>query len=638
MSSSISLQRQYELLQKEYAYEKAAFTEEVAQMGVDRKVKRGDCWYPITVGRSYYNSLDRFVVEILATNADEEVIHNFEYGRPVCFFEKTSDGGLRSLNFQATVSYAEETRMVVEIPGEMALAELQNLDLAGVMLQFDDYSYRMMLSALKRTLDAKKGRVAVLRDLFHTSAPLSWTSESSVPLRLPWLNASQEMAVKQALRAKDVFVVHGPPGTGKTTTLVETICEVLKRESQVLVCAQSNTAVDWICTQLAQRCIPILRIGNPTRVTPDMLEHTYEHRFAAHPDYSDLWQLRRTIKQLYAQPRKERASNFHQKIARLRERAEELEMRIKEALFSQSRVVSCTLTGAANPLLVGQHFHTLFIDEAAQALEAACWIPLQRADRVILAGDHQQLPPTIKSPEALRGGLGVTLMEHLAVRKPECVHLLTVQYRMNEALMRFSSDWFYQGRLTAAPEVRHRSLLDELDVPLQWIDTSGAVVVGEEPEPSAENAQPIHHEAFVGASYGRINKTEARLTLEALRGYVQKMGIHRLQEERVDFGVISPYRAQVHYLRHLIKRDEVLKPLKKAITIDTVDAFQGQERDVIVVSMVRDNAQGQIGFLSDLRRMNVAITRARYKLIVLGSVDTLCQHPFYKRLYEACKG
>jgi hypothetical protein len=176
-----------------------------------------------------------------------------------------------------------------------------------------------------------------------------------------------------------------------------------------------------------------------------MLAHTYEQRFAEHSDYPTLWQIRRTIRQLYAQPRKERAADFHQKISRLRERAEELELRIREALFSSSRVVSCTLTGAASPLLVGQHFHTLFIDEAAQALEAACWIPMQRVHRVILAGDHQQLPPTIKSPEALRGGLGITLMEQLAESKPECVHLLTVQYRMNEALMRFSSDWFYGG-------------------------------------------------------------------------------------------------------------------------------------------------------------------------------------------------
>ncbi|MDD7079952.1 MAG: AAA domain-containing protein [Prevotella sp.] len=615
----LSLQEQLSLLKKEYEYEKQAFQRDTEMMGIDRKVKRGDCWFTITVGRSYYNSLDRFVVEI-TRNADNDIEHNFEYGRQVCFFSQDASGMLHYFNFQATVSYAEADRMVVELPGEGALAQLQSAERLGVQLHFDDYSYKVMFEALRRVIEAKGNRLAMLRDLFHTSAPVSWGAESALPLRLPWLNASQEQAVRDVLRAKDVLIVHGPPGTGKTTTLVEAISEVLRREPQVMVCAQSNTAVDWICQQLSDRGIAVLRIGNPSRVTETMLANTYEHRFESHPDYPDLWQIRRSIRQLYSQPRKARGENFHQKIARLRERADEIEMRIRHTLFDQSRVIACTLTGAANQLLVGQHYHTLFIDEAAQALEAACWIPLQRVDRVILAGDHQQLPPTIKSPEAMRAGLGRTLMEQVAQRKPEVVRLLRVQYRMNEALMRFSSEWFYHGLLEAAPEVRHRSLLDDVDDPLVWIDT---------PTEAAEQ--------FVGSSYGRINKTEASLTLQALHHYVERIGRHRLIAERVDFAIISPYRAQVQYLRNLVRHDEMLRPLRKQITVNTVDAFQGQERDVVMVSLVRSNEQGQIGFLSDLRRMNVAITRARFKLIILGSKDTLCQHKFYKKLFDRCK-
>lgn len=615
----LSLQEQLSLLKKEYEYEKQAFQRDTEMMGIDRKVKRGDCWFTITVGRSYYNSLDRFVVEV-TRNADNDIEHNFEYGRQVCFFSQDASGMLHYFNFQATVSYAEADRMVVELPGEGALAQLQSAERLGVQLHFDDYSYKVMFEALHRVIEAKGNRLAMLRDLFHTSAPVSWGAESALPLRLPWLNASQEQAVRDVLRAKDVLIVHGPPGTGKTTTLVEAISEVLRREPQVMVCAQSNTAVDWICQQLSDRGIAVLRIGNPSRVTETMLANTYEHRFESHPDYPDLWQIRRSIRQLYSQPRKARGENFHQKIARLRERADEIEMRIRHTLFDQSRVIACTLTGAANQLLVGQHYHTLFIDEAAQALEAACWIPLQRVDRVILAGDHQQLPPTIKSPEAMRAGLGRTLMEQVAQRKPEVVRLLRVQYRMNEALMRFSSEWFYHGLLEAAPEVRHRSLLDDVDDPLVWIDT---------PTEAAEQ--------FVGSSYGRINKTEASLTLQALHHYVERIGRHRLIAERVDFAIISPYRAQVQYLRNLVRHDEMLRPLRKQITVNTVDAFQGQERDVVMVSLVRSNEQGQIGFLSDLRRMNVAITRARFKLIILGSKDTLCQHKFYKKLFDSCK-
>lgn len=615
----LSLQEQLSLLKKEYEYEKQAFQRDTEMMGIDRKVKRGDCWFTITVGRSYYNSLDRFVVEV-TRNADNDIEHNFEYGRQVCFFSQDASGMLHYFNFQATVSYAEADRMVVELPGEGALAQLQSAERLGVQLHFDDYSYKVMFEALRRVIEAKGNRLAMLRDLFHTSAPVSWGAESALPLRLPWLNASQEQAVRDVLRAKDVLIVHGPPGTGKTTTLVEAISEVLRREPQVMVCAQSNTAVDWICQQLSDRGIAVLRIGNPSRVTETMLANTYEHRFESHPDYPDLWQIRRSIRQLYSQPRKARGENFHQKIARLRERADEIEMRIRHTLFDQSRVIACTLTGAANQLLVEQHYHTLFIDEAAQALEAACWIPLQRVDRVILAGDHQQLPPTIKSPEAMRAGLGRTLMEQVAQRKPEVVRLLRVQYRMNEALMRFSSEWFYHGLLEAAPEVRHRSLLDDVDDPLVWIDT---------PTEAAEQ--------FVGSSYGRINKTEASLTLQALHHYVERIGRHRLIAERVDFAIISPYRAQVQYLRNLVRHDEMLRPLRKQITVNTVDAFQGQERDVVMVSLVRSNEQGQIGFLSDLRRMNVAITRARFKLIILGSKDTLCQHKFYKKLFDRCK-
>lgn len=654
MHTHVSLTKQLELLKKEYAYERNAFERDTELMGVDRKVRRGDCWYPITVGRSYFNSLDRFVVEIIRST-DEEVEHNFEYGRPVRFFEQDGSGRLRYLNFQATVSYAEMGRMVVELPNESAFAQLQSLERAGVQLHFDDYSYRVMFDALHHVIEAKGNRLAYLRDVFHTTMPAAWSAESAVSLRLPWLNASQEQAVRDVLRARDVLIVHGPPGTGKTTTLSEAVNEVIRREPQVLVCAQSNTAVDWICEQLSDRGISILRIGNPTRVTESMFANTYEHRFESHPDYPDLWQARHAMRQLFAQPRKSRPANFHQKIARLHERADEIEARIRHQLFDSSRVIACTLTGAANPLLTGQHFHTLFIDEAAQALEAACWIALQKADRVIFAGDHQQLPPTIKSPEALSGGLGLTLMEQIATTKPETVRLLTVQYRMNETLMRFSSDWFYGGRLQAAPEVRHRSLLDEFETPLVWIDTSDAEVL--KSLRSLESLQPLFsltslpslesldsldeksaplHEEFVGATYGRINKAEALLTLAALHVYAERIGRHRLKEERIDFGIISPYRAQVQYLRTLIRRDDFLRSLRSQITVNTVDAFQGQERDVVLVSLVRANEDGQIGFLRDLRRMNVAMTRARYKLIILGSAQTLCRHPFYRKLHEAC--
>ena len=614
-SPVLYLQKQYELLQKEYEYEKKQFEQQTELMGIGRKIKRGMCWYPLNIGRNYYNALNQLVVEV-ERREDKDIEHQFEYGRPVCFFTQDASGKLNYLHFIATVSYVDEDRMVLVLPGVDALLALQNKEVLGVQLYFDETSYRTMFEALKQVIAAKNNRLAELRDLFHGSRQASVYSFQ--PVRFPWLNAAQDEAVNKVLHAKDVAIVHGPPGTGKTTTLVEAVYETLHRENQVLVCAQSNMAVDWISEKLVDRGVSVLRIGNPSRVNDKMLSFTYERRFESHPDYPQLWSIRKAIRELYARVGKGTdRETVRLKINSLKDRATELEIRINEALFADARVIACTLVGSANRLLVEQKFGTLFIDEAAQALEAACWIAIRKADRVILAGDHCQLPPTVKSPEALRGGLGNTLMQAIVSNKPDTVSLLKLQYRMNEEIMRFSSDWFYHGQLRSAPEVKYRGILD-FDTPIEWINTEGMDC----------------NEEFVGENYGRINKQEAELSVQTLKEYLQKIGRERILEERIDVGLISPYKAQVQYLRQLIKKDTFFKPYRLAITINTVDGFQGQERDVILISLVRANEEGQIGFLNDLRRMNVAMTRARMKLIILGDVSTLTQHPFYRKLYE----
>ncbi|MBR1803810.1 MAG: AAA family ATPase [Muribaculaceae bacterium] len=617
VSPTLELTRQRQLLQLEWDHEREEFRRLTEAIGIERKVRRGDCWYPIAVGRSYYNSLNQLVVEIHRggiTDDEEAQDHNFEYGRQVMFFRKSGMYDITYYGYTATVSYAESTRMVVIMPDEAAIAAIAQADLVGVQLALDETTYRLMMEALNRVASAKGNRLAELRDMFYN--PAKTQKFTFDPMRFPWLNATQERAVNEVLWAKDVAVVHGPPGTGKTTTLVEAIYETLRRENQVLVCAQSNMAVDWISERLMERGIDVLRIGNPTRVTDQMLAQTYERRFEAHPDYPQLWSMRKALREVRGTRRGSDA--YHQKVERLKERITELELRIHNDIFGQARVFACTLAGSASRVLDGMKFATLFIDEAAQALEAACWIAIRRANRVILAGDHCQLPPTVKSVEAMRGGLGHTLMERIVASNPQVVTLLKVQYRMNDEIMRFSSEWFYHGQVESAPEVKHRGILD-LDTPITWIDTS-----------QLEGSE----EEMVGENGGRINRAEAQLTMTTLEHYFERVGRQRVLDERLDVGIISPYRAQVQYLRRLLRRSDYFKPLRHAITVNTVDGFQGQERDVIVISLVRANEAGQIGFLRDLRRMNVAITRARMKLIILGDTATLTRHPFYARLYH----
>ena len=628
ISPILALQQQRLLLQMEYAAEKEAYRKQTEEMGLQRKVKRGDAWWPLKMGKSYYNSLNQLVVEVFRQGEDDEIEHNFEFGRPVAFFRIDDKNQIKYFNFTATVSYVDGDRMVVAVPDNGQLIDVQGAEHVGIQLFFDETSYKMMFEALDRVIRAK-GRLGYLRDLFYSPSGkgggMKAETFSFAPLHFPYLNQTQEDAVNKVLRAKDVAIVHGPPGTGKTTTLVEAIYETLRRENQVLVCAQSNMAVDWISEKLVDRGINVLRIGNPTRVNDKMLSFTYERRFEAHPDYELLWSIRKAIRELRAH-RKRGDEKYHQKLERLKERATELEVRINAQLFGEARVIACTLVGSANRLLEGQKFSTLFIDEAAQALEAACWIPIRRVSRVVLAGDHCQLPPTVKSFAALKAGLGKTLMERIVENKPETVTLLKMQYRMNEEIMRFSSDWFYGNQVESAPEVKYRSILD-LDIPMTWIDTS---------QYSGESTvhSPLFREEFVGESFGRINKAEAELTLLALENYFKKIGKERILEERLDVGVISPYRAQVQYLRRLFKKREFFKPYRSLISVNTVDGFQGQERDIILISLVRANDEGQIGFLRDLRRMNVAITRARMKLIILGDASTMTRHPFYKKLYD----
>lgn len=617
ISPITQLQRQELLLRMEYEYEKEEFKRQTETMGIARKIKRGLCWYPLSVGRSYYNSMNQFVVEITHSE-DSDIEHNFEFGRPVCFFRQSVEGKISYMKFTATVSYADDKRMVVALPNSGAMMDLHGVENLGVQLYFDETSYRTMFEALADVIRAKGNRLAELREVLLGMQNPGF--RELYPVRFPWLNSTQETAVNTVLCSRDVAIVHGPPGTGKTTTLVEAIYETLHREPQVMVCAQSNTAVDWICEKLVDRGIHVLRVGNPTRVTDKMLSFTYERRFEGHSDYPELWNIRKKLRELGGRLRRgscEEREGARNRMNTLRDRATQLEIQINADLLDNAHVIASTLVSSNHRVLNGKRFSTLFIDEAAQALEAACWIAIRKADRVVLAGDHCQLPPTIKCYEAAQEGLELTLMEKIVVTQPAVVSLLKMQYRMNEAIMQFPSQWFYNAQLQAAPEVRYRGILD-WDTPISWIDTSDM----------------DFKEEFVGETFGRINTSEADLLLAELEDYIRRIGANRILEERIDFGLISPYKAQVQYIRGKIKSNALLRPYRSLLTVNTIDGFQGQERDVVFISLVRANKDGQIGFLHDLRRMNVAITRARMKLVIFGEATTLSRHAFYRKLID----
>lgn len=605
----------------EYDHEKQAFEQRSKLTEIAWKVKHGVCWFPLTVGRSYYNAVNQFCVDVYrnggASGNAEQTGENseFEYGKPVAFFTQSGLGEAKPTGVTGTVSYVEDNRMVVVLNREGDINLLKTNDMLGVQLYFDETTYQLMFSALRSVQMAKGDRTAYLRDLLLSRQTAEF--RPLAPMSFPWLNESQESAVNKVLCAREVAIVHGPPGTGKTTTLVEAICETLNRENQILVCAQSNMAVDWISEQLSDRGVSVLRIGNPTRVTDKMLGYTYERRFESHPLYHDLWSVRQAIRNLQQSKNNGNRREARAKIANLRDRGTNLELAIRHDLFDQCRIVACTLTGAAHRLLEGIRFQSLFIDEAAQALEASCWIAIQKADRVIFAGDHCQLPPTIKCVEAANKGLAETLMEQVSANKPECVSFLNLQYRMHETIVKFPSEWFYGGELKTSPTVLHRNIL-EFDAPLVWLDTQG---LGFEEEITNDQS-------------GRYNEGEAVFIVEQLEKYIEKIGTQRVRNERIDFGLISPYKSQVQRLRKKVKSSTALKPVRSAITVNTIDGFQGQERDVILISLVRANDDGNIGFLRELRRMNVAITRARMKLIIVGDSETLTRHAFYRKLYS----
>ena len=650
------LRRVLALLQLEQKEDLAQFKLKSAKASIQERQRRGLAWYPITLTRQSVGFGGKVVLE-LERPAGQQRLHLFQVGRNASLFGNLpghSPDDLPALHGVITSLQRNKLQLTTtkdELPdwvtdcstlggGKLASSKL------GIDLTFDEVSYREMDNALRNVLRARGDRLAELRDVLLGVQPARFREPGTNELFYPHtLNASQQAAVRHVMSAQDVAIIHGPPGTGKTTTLVQAILETIRRERRVLVCAPSNTAVDLLTEKLAERGVNVIRMGNPSRVSELLLNHTLDARVMAHPSYAKMHAMRQTAEQHRHTANDlagERSRNFgfegrQQRLAlkeearALVQAANELERFITEDVLESVQVITATLVGASHRNIRHLTFDTVFIDEAAQALEPGCWIAIARGERVVLAGDHHQLPPTVKSDQAAREGLRETLFEKCIKRQPATARMLTVQYRMHAQIMAFSSQQFYGGLLEAHPSVKCAGL-DAYDprfapdLPVEFIDTAGLGF----PEVNL-------HE-----SRSTANPEEAELLLNRLAQLLERREPHeqaggddgQMPLTTLTIGVIAPYRAQINYLKDAIEDHEALGSLlqQRTLSVGTVDSFQGQERDIIAISLTRSNPHGDIGFLADIRRMNVGMTRARRKLLLVGDASTLSAHPFFKDL------
>ena len=585
------------------------------------RINLGYSWYPVKVERAGYAIGDRAFVIVERKNRINEP-HQFKEGMTVSFFSQRPDGQLREKS--GVINFMERNRMKIILNSKDIPEWTEDLTL-GIDLLFDERSYQEMERAMGKVLKAEKDRVAELRAMLAGQKEVrfeEWTN----PIVVPSLNPSQNAAVNTILAAKDIAIVHGPPGTGKTTTLVQAIRLLVQRESQVLVTAPSNAAVDLLTEKLSAQGLNVVRIGNISRVDDDVLKHSLEFIIQHHPEQKNINKVRRQAAEARRRARQyKRSFTFREKELRKKNKdeadalsawANQLEERLLDQILTGAEIIACTLVGASHPTIRKLKFQTVVIDEAAQALETASWIPILKATKVVLAGDPFQLPPTVKSMQARKQGLHITMIERCIDLLPN-VSLLTVQYRMNQQIMQFSNQQFYDGKLTAHESVaEHRLLLDTGEA-VQFVDTVGC---GFE-EKVVEK---------MGRFPSRYNPEEYFILREHLYKLIEFYEVHEVPT----IAIISPYREQVTFMQNEIHDDLMLKGLP--ITVNTIDGFQGQERDVVYISLVRSNAKSEVGFLNDYRRMNVAMTRARKKLVIIGDSATIASHHFYEAFLDYC--
>ena len=629
MSSIDRLKKIKELLLIEREEDYTQYREQFLRASIEERKKNGATWFPIQILSNEIGYADYVHLEIERHN-HLDMPHQFSAGKNVTLFSNKQSDEVHELTGTIKQSGKNKMKLIMhtdELPDWCYDGKL------GVNIQFDDNSYMEMQKALDEVIGAKHNRVAELREIMEgDELPTFEKIDDSIVI--PQLNFSQNRAVRHILSANDIAVVHGPPGTGKTTTIVQAIRLVLQTEKQVLVCAPTNTAVDLLTEKLIEQGINVLRVGHPARVSEDLLKSTIDGQIQMHENYKDIKSLRRNAEEYFKMASKykramgrddyKQRTLYYTEARNCIKESRLLEDYIVNSLFENSQVICCTPVTSNNKALVKKRFNTLFFDEASQALEAISWIPLLKCNRVIFSGDHFQLPPVVKSIKAKQEGLDKTMLDR-CTKIDTISTLLNRQYRMHQHIMQFSNAYFYNNELEADATVKDTLLslnedVDILHVPVELIDTAGC------------SFDEIQNPETLSLS----NKGEADLVFKHLELLLQQYQ-HVGETTKLDIGIISPYKEQRELLKESLLTFDYSNYLVNELDVKTIDGFQGEERDVIYISLVRSNPNSEIGFLSDIRRMNVALTRAKKKLVVIMDTATIGNHPFYKKFIEYCE-
>ncbi len=615
------------LIEREEDYKQ--YREQFLRASIEERKKNGATWFPIQITSNEIGYADYVHLEIERTNS-LDLPHQFSTGKNVTLFSNRQSDEVQEITGTIKQSGKNKLKIIMhtdELPDWCYEGKL------GINIQFDDNSYIDMQKALDDVIASKNNRIAELREMLEgNDMPTFEKTDDSIVV--PQLNFSQNKAVRHILAANDMAVVHGPPGTGKTTTIVQAIRLVLQSEKQVLACAPTNTAVDLLTEKLIEQGVNVLRVGHPARVSEDLLKSTIDGQIQHHDNYKDIKSLRRNAeeyfklagkyKRVFGKEDAKQRTMYYNEAKNCIKESRLLEDYIVNSLFESAQVICCTPVASNNKHLFKKKFNTLFFDEASQALEPMSWIPLLKCRRVIFSGDHFQLPPVVKSAKAKHEGLEHTMLD-TCTKINGISTLLNRQYRMHQHIMQFSNSYFYNNELEADATVKDTLLstnedFDILNVPVELIDTAGC------------SFDEIQNPETLSLS----NKGEADLIFKHLEKLLQQYQFAN-ESQPLDIGIISPYKEQRELLLDLLQSTDYSSYNINSLHVKTIDGFQGEERDVIYISLVRSNTESEIGFLSDIRRMNVALTRAKKKLVVIMDTATIGNHPFYKSFIDYCE-